>query len=1111
MTRLSTKLDYFSFVSFLSLWLLEMSVMENIFEVVKAIAFGLLVATFLLNTNRVLKAMEICRECLILLNNKALNKEEEFLRKLRISIYSLIFKGYDVNKSDLTSAIECGSKLLVLLSECDRKDEEGKVSLKLAQLYKCQGKYKQASELYRKAVTLLTESGDKFGQGVCYGNLGTVFYFMSEYVKAEEYLQKALVITKEIGDKQGEASSYGNLGTVFESLGEYVKAEEYLQKALVITKEIGDKQGEASSYGNLGTVFESLGEYVKAEEYHQKALVIRKEIGDKQGEASSYGNLGTVFRSLGEYVKAEEYLQKALVITKEIGDKQGEASSYGNLGTVFESLGEYVKAEEYHQKALVIRKEIGDKQGEASSYGNLGTVFRSLGEYVKAEEYHQKALVIRKEIGDKQGEASSYGNLGTVFRSLGEYVKAEEYLQKALVIRKEIGDKRGEASSYGNLGTVFRSLGEYVKAEEYHQKALVITKEIGDKEGEASSYGNLGTVFRSLGEYVKAEEYHQKVLVIRKEIGDKQGEASSYGNLGTVFQSLGEYVKAEEYHQKALVIRKEIGDKEGEATDYGNLGNVFSWLGEYVKAKEYYKKSLTISKANGYMFVQFQCHATMARAFLLEGNIHEAVSSLSLCIGLLEKIRGFLRNVDEYKISLLDVHGSPYLLLSALYCVTGKANEALFVVELGRARALADIMSAQYSVEKGISVNPQSWVGIEIIMKKESNSSCLYISYYEQQISLWILKPSTGIVLRQVDISDCFSNKKVPSVGNVFEDIALRNFHILPHDHCEDRSLFSTNVGHLPHVSSEKNCLDASRLVEQEEDENQHLEPPTLAQCYQMIIAPVADLLGEPEIIIVPDRVFFRTPFAALKDENTKYLSESFRIRIVPSLTTLKLIQNSPADYHSQTGALIVGEPDVCRVYYKGSVEKLCPLPGARKEAVMIGRLIGAQPLLGEHATKQAVLQSIHSVSLIHFAAHGNAERGEIALAPSCSTYRIPQEQEYLLTMAEISQVRLRAKLVVLSCCHSARGQIRSEGVVGIARAFLGSGARSVLVALWALQDEATEQFMSRFYEHLVRGKSASESLHQAMKWMRGNGFSDVEQWAPFMLIGDNVTFDFKK
>ena len=52
---------------------------------------------------------------------------------------------------------------------------------------------------------------------------------------------------------------------------------------------------------------------------------------------------------------------------------------------------------------------------------------------------------------------------------------------------------------------------------------------------------------------------------------------------------------------------------------------------------------------------------------------------------------------------------------------------------------------------------------------------------------------------------------------------------------------------------------------------------------------------------------------------------------------------------------------------------------------------------------------------------------------------------------------------------------------------------------------------MSRFYEHLVRGESASESLHQAMKWMRRNGYSYVRDWAPIMLIGDNVMFDFRK
>jgi len=76
---------------------------------------------------------------------------------------------------------------------------------------------------------------------------------------------------------------------------------------------------------------------------------------------------------------------------------------------------------------------------------------------------------------------------------------------------------------------------------------------------------------------------------------------------------------------------------------------------------------------------------------------------------------------------------------------------------------------------------------------------------------------------------------------------------------------------------------------------------------------------------------------------------------------------------------------------------------------------------------------------------HGNAERGEIALTPPRITTGIPQEDDYLLKMSDISIVRVRAKLVVLSCDHSGRGKIRAEGVVGIIRAFLGAGARSML------------------------------------------------------------------
>ncbi|XP_066028790.1 tetratricopeptide repeat protein 28-like [Pocillopora verrucosa] len=336
------------------------------------------------------------------------------------------------------------------------------------------------------------------------------------------------------------------------------------------------------------------------------------------------------------------------------------------------------------------------------------------------------------------------------------------------------------------------------------------------------------------------------------------------------------------------------------------------------------------------------------------------------------------------------------------------------------------------------------------------------------------------------------------------EDIFKKSastFGIKYNENCEDRSL-GDEIPLSPQEESRE------PLQGDETKRNKII----LQLCYDQIIAPVKDLLTEPEVIIVPERCSYRVPFAALRDEPAgKYLSETHRIRIVPSLTTLRIIQECPADYHSQTGALVVGDPKAGYVQYRGRPLNLVPLSGARKEAEMVGRLLGVQPLLGEHATKQAVLHVLHSASLIHLAAHGHADRGEIALSPNCTTNGIPQEEDYLLTMSDISKVKLRAKLVVLSCCHSGRGTFKQEGVIGIARAFLASGARSVLVASWTIQDEATEQLMNHFYERLAAGESASESLHQAMKWLRSNGFTEPRQWAPFVLMGDNVTFDLQK
>ncbi|XP_022777735.1 tetratricopeptide repeat protein 28-like [Stylophora pistillata] len=696
------------------------------------------------------------------------------------------------------------------------------------------------------------------------------------------------------------------------------------------------------------------------------------------------------------------------------------------------------------------------------------------------------------------------------------------------------------------------SLGEYQKAKEYHEKSLALHMEIGDKGREATTYGNLGDVLASLGWVSSAREkylYGERALSIATEIGDRERQADAFDLLGDFFSWRKDYQKAIECYRKQLAISGEICNRKELARSYLNLGFVSLKIGERERADEYLEKVRGINSDMRSIYFELCTLSLMSVLRLFQSRSKEAYPYLYQYMAKHETWRNSQQGNEQFQLDILEHRDAPYKVLRKLLCSAGNFRDSLYVEELTRARCLADLVARNFSVENHISVDPQSWYGMEEIVNKERDSAFLYISYHERWVFLWVLKANGDTLFRQSEEVDDKTLMAEDAYDlNTYFNKSIRGFGVLPKQKCEDRSFNET----MPILTQDES--EADLRGEKVKDTER-----MLSECFKLIIAPVAELLTEPEIIIVPERNLYRVPFVALRDQpGGKSLAETYRLRIVPSLTTLRLIQNCPADYHNHTGALVVGSPKVGRARYRGKIHNFASLTGARKEAEMIGQLLGVQPLLGERATREAVLQEISSVSLIHIAAHGNADRGEIALSPGPFSSNIPEEEDYLLRIADISQVKLRAKLVVLSCCHSGRGEIKVEGVIGIARAFLASedyllriadisqvklraklvvlscchsgrgeikvegvigiaraflasGARSVLATLWAIEDEATEQFMNRFYRHLVDGFSASECLHQAMKWLRNIGYTKVSQWAPFMLIGDNVTFDFKE
>ena len=1005
----------------------------------------------------------------------------------------------DVKKvmGDLKKTIEYFNLHLKIAKEVGDKHGEGEAYCNLGSAYHSLGDLKKAIEYYNLHLKIAKEVGDKHGEGKTYGDLGAALAILGDFKKAMEYFNLHLKIANEVGDKHGEGKTYGNLGAIHKHLGDFKKAIEYFNLHLKIAKEVGDKHGEGEAYCNLGSAYHSLGDLKKAIEYYNLHLKIAKEVGDKHGEGKAYGNLGNAYDSLSDFKNAIEYHNLHLKIAKEVGDRHGEGKAYGSLGNAYNSLSDFKKAIEYHKLHLEIAKEVGDKHKEGKAYGNIGNAYESLCDFKKATKYYNLHLKIAKEVEDKHGEGKAYGNLGDAYHIQGDFIKAIEYHNLYLKISKEVEDKQVEGNANGSIGNAYFSLGDFKKAIGYYNLHLKIAKEVRDKRGEGRGYGNLGNAYHMMGDFKKAIEYYNLHLQIVKEVGDKHAEGKAYGDFGTAYLSLGVFKKAIEYFTLHLQMVKEVGDKRRECAAYNNLGNVYRSLGDLIKANKLYNLMLKIAKEVEDKSLEAMAYYSLGCVFESVGELPKAFEHYQASIILYNSLRVLLKSKDEFKVNFRNQYQLAYTALWRVLAKQGNVNEALLAAEKGRAQALTDLMESSFC--GGTSQHKARDKDLAVLKSVPSNTVFQAVDIAD--VNLWVVSEGKQVQLRQSKLKGFVSENSGASQS--FESFMLGVY---------------TQLGVRSNVRCENRSLDALREGRSKVDEKTKEANPQphiqqdgcLSTLYDIVMKPVADLIEGDELLIIPDGPLWIAPYAALKDGNSKYLCESFRIRLAPSLTSLRLIADYPDDYHESSGALLVGDPWVSEVTNSEGEKVLKQLPCAKEEVEMIGKILNITPITGRQATKREVLKRLSSVSLVHFAAHGCMETGEIALTPDPDRIStVPTEEDYILTIGDVLNVQLRAKLVVLSCCHSGRGEIKAEGVVGIARAFMGAGARSVVVSLWAIDDEATLQFMKCFYQHLAEGKPTSKSLNLAMKTLReSDKFHDIKYWAPFLLIGDDVTFD---
>jgi tetratricopeptide (TPR) repeat protein len=875
--------------------------------------------------------------------------------------------------------------------------------------------------------------------------------------------------------REAEQLQDGTLEAKRKSIEKYHEAMELYRRAT-------DRHGEAQTFNNVGYVYWLLGETQKALEKYNEALSIRRALGDRRGEAATLNGIGLVYRSLGETQKALEKYNEALPLRRAVGDRRGEAQTLSNIGAVYRSLGDMRKALEKHNEALLIKRALGDRRGEAATLNNIGVVYDDLGEMRKAQEKYSEALLISRAVGDRRGEAATLTNIGAVYRSLGEMQKALEKYNEALLISRAVGDRREEAVTLTHIGAAYRSLGEMQKALEKYNEALPIFQAAGDRSWEANTLTNIGLVYLSLGETQKALEKHSEALPLRREVGDRRGEAHTLHNIGEVYQSLGEMEKALEKYNEALSLRREVGDRNGEADTLMRIAQVEQKRGNLIQARQTAEQAIGLIESlrtntasqelrasyfdsrheffETYIDVLMQMHKqNPAGAFdAVALEVSERARARSL-LELLEEARTDIRQgVDS---SLLERELSLQQLLNAKAAAQVSLLNRKHTPEQADAAAkeIAAITTEYEEVQAQIRArNPRyaaltqpQPLGLTEIQQQALDEDTLLLEYAlgEKRSYLWLVSQ------RSIDSYELPPRAEIEAAARrVYELFTARPKRGTPPD---------------PQLIAQAKALS------------------------NILLGPVAPRLGGKRLVVAAPGTISYLPFAALpapEDEKRpaggyEPLIAKHEVVSIPSASVLSIIRHETEGRQRAAKSVAVladpvfeaSDPRLASAKNgnssgetpaaQASDEELSGLTRAirtmnfsdaragftrlafsRQEAesiiAMTAKGTGLKATDFSASRALALSQQLSQYRVLHFATHGllNSERPELSGLVFSLIDQEGKPQDGFLRLHEIYNLQLNADLIVLSACETGLGkEIKGEGLIGLTRGFMYSGA----------------------------------------------------------------------
>ncbi len=952
-------------------------------------------------------------------------------------------------------------------------------------------------------------------------NFASVLMFAGDYSRAEQLLLQGAALDAELyGQESRErAVALCNLAVIQEQLKKISEAEKNLLtgKDIFIKKNLTDSLEYASLINTLASVYQDKKDLLKAEQcYKISAKVYKKNGLEKSLDYSIIiQNLGTLYMDMGRYDDARVMMLKDIEMKKEFaGEESPEySSSLNNLANLYSTLGNYSESESLYSRSLALKEKILGK--EHPSYlltqNNLAMVLYDLGRTEEGISLQQKCIsAARKEkISNPVDYAFYASNLAHLYSSSGNYVEGEKYYKEAIEIYKEqygevFGDYTAELS---NLAVVYMSMDEDKKAKELLLKAADIAKSAGQYESKENLelLNNLACAYHDGKELDRSVSLMRDVVKIAKDVYSENHPKYVFYlfNLAIFIDEQNNNAEAEQVYEQVI------------KSDFFNLRNNFSTLSENEKSEFYSTLSVHFDA-----FYRFALERAKENPAILSKVMDYRLATKSMLLNTSAKIRNTIfQSKDSALINTYLRWKSQKDYLVKLYSL-GKRELALMQIKPDSIERSVNDLEKQLSVKTDLlsrSFNPD-------------------ISWKQVQHEL---QPDEAAV-EIIRVYSPFADEK----DKVFY-IAL----IVDKDTKNNPSMAVMEDGYEMESKYTKEYRDA--VFDTSKKEN------TYVHFWEKI---EKELNGKRKIYLSSDGVYAKINLNSVKDPATRsFLIDGYDFHYVTTLRDLIGWKNetSPSvktaalfgypDYtfnyipdknHSSTADPLSAAYLLERKKQNAGTFYLDPLPGTKKEVESISKLMKekgwqAATFISSAADEQK-LKSLSSPAVLHIATHGyflndvDASftpatsllaskmsknpllRSGLMMAGASNAFsknygnisNWSEQEDGILTAYEAMNLNLdKTELVVLSACETGLGEIRNgEGVYGLQRAFMTAGAKTLIMSLWSVSDEATQKLMTLFYSKWLETGDKHSAFRYAQLELKKT-FPDPYFWSAFVMI----------